>query len=131
MGLMPGMRVVGVFPRRFDADLAIARLDSAGIEAVVLSDTNPETGDLSLGARGFRVAVRDEIADDAETVLSGEDPVAEAEIDELDALFHSRRFADRPTWVRWGTVAVLAGMGGPVLIAALFQLEWLIDAIFP
>ncbi len=131
MGLMPGMRVVGVFPRRFDADLAIARLDSAGIEAVVLSDTNPETGDLSLGARGFRVAVRDEIADDAETVLSGEDPVAEAEIDELDALFHSRRFADRPTWVRWGTFAVLAGMGGPVLIAALFQLEWLIDAIFP
>lgn len=131
MGLMPGMRVVGVFPRRFDADLAIARLESAGIEAVVLGDINPETGSAPLGSRGFRVAVRDEIADDAETVLSGEDPATNAEIDELDALFHSRRFRDRPTWVRWGTIAVLAAMAGPVVLAALLQLEWLVDAIFP
>ena len=75
MSLMPDMRVVGVFNRRFDADLAVARLESAGIESVILSDTNPETGSLSLGAGGFRVAVKEEIADDASTVLHGEDPV--------------------------------------------------------
>ena len=131
MSLMPGMRVVGIFPRRFDADLAIARLESAGIEAVILSDTNPETGNLPLGSRGFRIAVRDEIAEDASTVLSGEDPATTAEIDDLDALYHSRRFRDRPTWVRWSTIAVLTAMGGPVLLALLFQLEWVIDGIFP
>ena len=85
MSLMPGMRVVGIFPRRFDADLAIARLESAGIEAVILSDTNPETGNLPLGSRGFRIAVRDEIAEDASTVLSGEDPATTAEIDDRGA----------------------------------------------
>ncbi len=131
MSLMPGMRVVGIFPRRFDADLAVARLESAGIEGVILSDTNPETGNLSLGARGYRVAVRYEIAEDASTVLSGEDPATTAEIDELDALYHARRFQDRPTWVRWSTIAVLAAMGGPVLLALMFQLEWLVDGVFP
>ena len=131
MSLMPGMRVVGVFPRRFDADLAIARLESAGIEGVILSDTNPETGDMALGARGYRIVVRDEIADDATTVLNGEDPARTAEVDELDALFHSRRFRDRPTLVRWGTIAVLVAMGGPVVFAALIQLEWLVDGLFP
>lgn len=128
---MPGMRIVGVFPRRFDADLAVARLESAGIEAVILSDTNPETGDLSLGGRGFRVAVRDEIAEDASVVLTGEDPTASAEVDELDAWFHTRRFRDRPTWIRWATVAVLAAMAGPVVLALLLQVEWLVDALFP
>ena len=131
MSLMPGMRVVGIFPRRFDADLAVARLESAGIEAVILSDTNPETGNLPLGAKGYRIAVRDEIAGDASTVLTGEDPAATAEIDELDAMYHSRRFQDRPKWIRWGTIAVLAAMGGPVVLALLFQLEWLVDSIFP
>ncbi|MEM9465405.1 MAG: hypothetical protein AAGA90_08515 [Actinomycetota bacterium] len=131
MSLMPGMRVVGIFPRRFDADLAVARLESAGIEAVILSDTNPETGNLSLGARGYRIAVRDEIAEDASTVLLGEDPSATAEVDELDAIYHSRRFRDRPTWIRWGTIAVLAAMAGPVLLALLLQVEWLVDGVFP
>ena len=131
MGLMPDMRVVGVFNRRFDADLAVARLDSAGIEAVILSDTNPETGSVSLGSKGFRVAVHQEIADDASTVLHGENPAVQAEIDELDMLFHQRRFQDRSTLVRWGTIAVLAAMAGPLVLALLFQLEWLVDAVFP
>ena len=128
---MPDMRVVGVFPRRFDADLAVARLDSAGIEAVIIADTNPETGNVGLGGRGYRVAVREEIAEDAATVLNGENPAAQAEIDELDMLFHQRRFADRSALVRWGTIAVLAAMAGPVVIALLFQMEWLVDAVFP
>ena len=128
---MPNMRVVGVFNRRFDADLAVARLESAGIESVVLSDTNPETGNLSLGARGFRVAVHQEIAEDASVVLHGEEPAVQAEIDELDAAFYERRFADRPAWIRYGTYAVLAALAGPIAIVALVEIGWLVRGLFP
>lgn len=131
MGLVPGMRVVAVYHRRFDADLAVALLGSAGIDAVVVGDTNPETGDLSLSARGFSVAVREALAEDAAGVLTADDPVARREIDELDAMYHRRRFADRSTLVRYGTYAVLAAMAGPLVIAALIQAEWLIDGLFP
>lgn len=119
---MPGMRVVGVYNRRFDADLAVAMLESAGIESVIVSDTNPETGTVSLSATGYRVAVRDEISEDASTLLAA-DPFEAAERD--------RRFADRPTFVRWGTYAVLAAMAGPIIVLALIEAEWLIDALFP
>jgi len=125
------MRVVAAFPRRFDADLAIAQLESAGIEAVVLSDTNPGTGDASLGASGFRIAVRHEIADDALTVLAGDGRATSPSADGLDVGSGPRRFGDRPAWIRWATIAALAAMAGPPLIAALFQLEWLIDGLFP
>ena len=131
MGLVPGMRVVAVYHRRFYADLAVALLGSAGIDAVVVGDTNPETGDLSLSARGFSVAVREALAEDAAGVLTADDPVARREIDELDAMYHRRRFADRSTLVRYGTYAVLAAMAGPLVIAALIQAEWLIDGLFP
>ncbi|MEO0493573.1 MAG: hypothetical protein AAF081_09170 [Actinomycetota bacterium] len=131
MGLMPNMRVVGVFNRRFDADLAVARLESAGIESVILSDTNPETGNLSLGARGFRVAVHQEIAEDAAVVLNGEDPTVQAEIDELDLAFYERRFADRPAWIRYATWAVLAAMAGPIAVVALIEVGWLVRGLFP
>jgi len=131
MSLMPGMRVVAAFPRRFAADLAIAQLESAGIEAVVLSDTNPETGDAALGASGFRIAVRHEIADDALTVLAGDGRAPSPSADGLDVGSGPRRFGDRPAWIRWATIAALAAMAGPPLIAALFQLEWLIDGLFP
>ena len=46
-------------------------------------------------------------------------------------MFHTRRFRDRPTWIRWATVAVLVAMAGPVVIVLLLQLEWLIDGLFP
>ena len=109
----------------------MALLGSAGIDAVVVGDTNPETGDLSLSARGFSVAVREASAEDAAGVLTADDPVARREIDELDAMYHRRRFADRSTLVRYGTYAVLAAMAGPLVIAALIQAEWLIDGLFP
>ena len=122
MGLMPGMRVVGVYNRRFDADLAVAMLDSAGIEAVIVGDLNPETGAASLAVDGFRVAVREEISEDASTLLAAE-AFEEAQLE--------RRFADRPTFVRWGTYTVLAAMAGPIVVLALIEAEWLIDALFP
>ena len=122
MGLMPGMRVVGVYNRRFDADLAVAMLDSAGIEAVIVGDLNPETGAASLAVDGFRVAVREEISEDASTLLAAE---------AFEEVHRERRFADRPTFVRWGTYTVLAAMAGPIVALALIEAEWLIDALFP
>ena len=70
---------------------AIAQLESAGIEAVVLSDTNPETGDAALGASGFRIAVRHEIADDALTVLAGDGRAPSPSADGLDVGSGPRR----------------------------------------
>jgi len=131
MGLMPGMRVVGEYNRRFDADLAVAMLESAGIESVIVGDTNPETGNASLSAGGFKVAVREEVGEDAVTVLASDESVARAEIDALDAAYHRRRFGDRPSLVRYGTYAVLAAMAGPIVIAAIIHAEWLIDGLFP
>lgn len=131
MGLVPGMHVVAVYNRRFDADLAVAVLGSAGIEAVVVGDSNPETGDVSLSSRGFSVAVSEEVVEDAAEVLATDDPVARTEIDELDTMYHRRRFADRSGLVRYGTYAVLAAMAGPLVIAALIEVEWLIDGLFP
>ena len=125
------MRVVGVFNRRFDADLAVARLESAGIEATILSDTNPETGTLGLGAKGFRVVVHHEIAEDATSVLHGAAPAVQAGSDELDAGIDERRFADRPPWIRYGTYAVLAALAGPIAIVALVEIGWLVGGLFP
>ena len=39
--------------------------------------------------------------------------------------------ASRAMPVSYLTAAVLAAMGGPVVLALLFQLEWLGDSIFP
>lgn len=127
------MRVVGVFNRRFDADLAIAKLKSAGIRGVVVADTNPETGNASLAADGFRVAVRREVESDAIDVLAAEDPgaAAQSEIDELDALYHRRRFSDRSKWIRYATWAVLLGVVGPILVTGLIEAGWLVDSLFP
>lgn len=119
---MPGMSVVGVYNRRFDADVAVAALDSAGIEAVIVGDTNPETGNASLASWGFKVVVRDEISEDAYAVLTA---------DEFDTSTRDRRFADRSPLVRWGTYSVLAAMAGPIIALALIEAEWLIDALFP
>ena len=116
------MSVVGEYNRRFDADLAVAMLDSAGIEAVIVSDTNPETGNASLSAGGYQVVVRDEIREDATELLAAE---------HFDDEEHDRHFTDRPTFVRWGTYAVLAAMAGPVVVMAIIEAEWLIDKLFP
>ncbi|MGB1630310.1 MAG: hypothetical protein ACPHIC_05195 [Acidimicrobiales bacterium] len=122
MGLVPGMRVVGEYNRLFDAELAVAMLDSAGIDATIVSDTNPETGNVSLSAGGHRVVVRAEIGEDACAVLAA-DPVEDIE--------RQRHFADRPPFIRWGVYLVLAAMAGPLVVLALVEAEWLIDSLFP
>ena len=59
---LPGMRVVGLYPLRFDADLAVAILDNAGIEGVVIDDAHAESAGFGR-TEGYAVAVRSEIAE--------------------------------------------------------------------
>jgi len=123
------MSVVAKYPLRFDADLAIAMLGDAGIEGVVIGDAHSESAGFGR-VDGFAVAVRNEIAEDAHVVLTN-DQRPDSEADALDRAYHHRSFADRPTWVRYGTYAVLAALAGPVAIAATFQAWWLLDGFFP
>lgn len=121
--------MVGRYPLRFDAELAVALLDGAGIRSVLLGDTTPE-GPVIGDAVGYEVAVRSETAADAAALLAGDRPDSE-EINAMDSQFYMRRFADRPAWVRWGTYALIGSVAGPLLLAALVQLGWLTSGLFP
>lgn len=124
---LPGMRVVGEYPTRFDADLAAARLWESGLESTVLSQNWAPPHDID---RIFHLVVRNEVADHASEVLTGGLP-HDHEADVLDAQFHHRRFEDRPTWVRWATWTALAALAGPLVLMALFQGLYLLDRVFP
>ncbi|MBT5140980.1 MAG: hypothetical protein HOH36_06795 [Acidimicrobiaceae bacterium] len=126
---LPGMSVIGKYPLRFDADLAVAMLGDTGIEGVVIGDASSESAGFGR-VDGFAVAVRNEIAKDAQVVLT-HDQTEDREGDALDRAYHHRSFADRPTWVRYSTYSVLAALAGPATIAALFQAWWLLDSFFP
>ena len=127
---LPGMQVVGEFTTRFDADLAAARLWESGLESTVLGDPSYSVAPHHVVERIFRLVVRAEVADHATEVLSGGLP-PDQEAEQLDAMFHHRRFQDRPTWVRWSTWAVLAAVAGPLLVLVTFQALWLLDRLFP
>jgi hypothetical protein len=122
------MSVVGEYTTRFDADLAAAQLSDQGLESTVLSGHLSWPHDLL--SRVWRLVVRDEVAEHAQAVL--DDGLApDPEVEALDALYHHRRFADRPAWVRWTTVAILAAVAGPLVLSAVVQLVLLLDRLFP
>ena len=118
------------FGSRFDADLARARLWEAGLEAAVLGDPAHGVAPHHVTERVFSLVVRDEVVEHAREVLGGDVP-PNAEAEALDRQFHQRRFADRPPWVRWMTWALIAAFVGPVAIAALLQLVWILRGLFP
>ena len=124
------MRVIGEYTTRFDADLAAARLADSGLESTVLGDPSYSVAPHHVVERTFRLVVRDEVADHASEVLTGSVP-RDAEAEALDALYHHRRFADRPTWIRWATVALLLAFAGPLVITAALQGLYLLDRLFP
>lgn len=128
MAPLPGMRVVGEYPTRFDADLAAAQLHDCGLESTVLSTDWAAPHDAV--QQVYRLIVRDEVADDANEVLAGGLP-PDPEADALDAWFHQRRFADRPTWVRWATILALAALAGPLVLLAGSEVVYLIERLFP
>jgi hypothetical protein len=78
----------------------------------------------------FHLVVRDEVAEHARSILAG-DRGPDPEADALDQLFHRHRFADRPAWVRWATWILLVAVAGPVALAGLLQLFWILRGLFP
>lgn len=127
---LPGRSIVAEYGSRFDADLGRARLAEAGLESVVMGDPAHHVAPHHMTDRVFQLVVMDEIVDHARSILTDDRP-ADTEADELDAAFHQRRFADRPLWIRRTTVLLLITFIGPVALAALFQLLWLLRGLFP
>lgn len=127
---LPGRSVVGEYYSRFDADLARAVLTEAGLEAAILGDPAHAVAPHLVTERVFQLVVRDEIAEHAIDVLADQAP-EDPEADALDARFHQRRFRDRPTWMRWMSIALMTSLVGPIALAALLQLGWLTRGLFP
>jgi hypothetical protein len=122
--------VIAEYGTRFDADVGRARLTEAGLESVVLGDPAHSVAPHHVTERGFQLVVRDEIADHARSVLTDDLP-NDTEAAALDAAFFQRRFADRPTWVRWSTWAVGLAIIGPTAFAATILVFWVIRGLFP
>ena len=127
---LPGMAVVAEYTTRFEADVASARLTESGLESAVLGDPSHSVAPHHVVERGFRLVVRDEVAELAGEILSGDEP-SNPEADELDAWFHQHRFADRPRWIRWATMAVLLGVAGPLVLSVALQALYLMVQLFP
>lgn len=126
---LPGMVPIAEFPSRWDAQLAVARLRQAGLEAALIGDPAAEVAPHHVTHRVTIVVVRAEVADEASEMLGveGHDEWAE----HLDSIYHQRRFADRPQWVRWATWILLVAVPGPFVVAGLV-LGWRIArSLFP
>lgn len=126
---LPGMVPVAEYPNRWEADVAAARLREAGYEATVLIDPATEVAPHHITYRGAMVVVRAEAADAAAELLGTERPDPEAE--RLDAAFHSKRFADRPGWVRLLTWTLIIAIPVPIAISGLILLWTALGSIFP
>lgn len=111
------MSVVGEYPSRLGADLAWALLFEAGYESTILGDAAYSIAPHHVVERSFRVAVRTEVADIAVSLLTDGRP-PDTEADELDSIVHMHRFADRPKWIRWSTILLLAAFAGPTILVA-------------
>ncbi len=127
---LPGMSVVGEYTSRFEADVAAARLLESGLESTVLGDPSYSIAPHHVVERLFQRVVRDELADHAGDVLTdGRAP--DHEVDALDALFHHRRFADRPPWIRWATWSLVIAFPGVLALSALVLVVALLVRAFP
>jgi hypothetical protein len=127
---LPGRTVVAEYGTRFDADVGRALLSDAGLESVVLGDPAYSVAPHHVTERGFRLVVRDEIAEHARRVLTDDLP-PDTEAADLDAAFYQRRFADRPTWVRGATWALGLAFIGPIVATALIIAVSIVRGLFP
>ena len=109
--------------------MAAARLLEAGYEAVVIFDPATDVAPHHVTERLAVLVVRSEVADPAAAVLGLERPDLEAE--SLDAAFHQRRFADRPTWVRYLTWALVIAIPGPFAVVGLWLMWTALQSLFP
>ena len=124
------MSIVGEYNSKFDADLAVAMLTDAGLEGAVMADPAHSVAPHLVTDPGFRVVVREEVAEDARELLGhGVEP--NKEIQALEAAYHHRRFADRPRWIRWLGWSVFWGFPGTVLYFCALIGYQLLQGLFP
>ena len=124
------MSIVGEYNSKFDADLAVAMLSDAGLEGAVMADPAHSVAPHLVTDPGFRVVVREEVAEDARELL-GHDAEPDEEIQAMEAAYFYRRFADRPRWFRWAGWAVFWGIPGTVLIFVALIAYTLLQGLFP
>lgn len=127
---LSGMSVVGEFDSKFDADLAVAMLSDAGLEGAVMADPAHSIAPHLVTDPGFWVVVRKEVAEDARELL-GHGVERDREIQALEAAYHHRRFADRPTWIRWAAWSVFWAIPGTFIVAGALILYSLTEGLFP
>lgn len=120
---------VAEFPSRWEAQVAVARLEQAGIEAALIGDPADQVAPHHVTERMVMVVVREEVVEDAFDVLAvdGVDRWSE----QMDATFHQRRFADRPAWVRYSTWSLILAIPAPLALVAVYLLYRAADGIFP
>ena len=126
---IPGMVPIAEYSSRWEADVAAARLLEAGYEATVIFDPATDVAPHHVTERLAVLVVRTEVADPAAAVLGLERPDLEAE--RLDAAFHQRRFADRPTWVRYLTWTLVIAIPGPFAVVGLWLTWTALRSLFP
>ena len=126
---LPGMVPVAEFPNRWEAQVAVARLEQAGIEAAVIGDPADQVAPHHVTERVVIVVVREEVADDAFDVLAVDG--ADRWSEQMDATFHQRRFADRPAWIRYSTWALILAIPTPLVIVAGYLIIRVLSGIFP
>lgn len=127
---LSGMSVVGEFDSKFDADLAVAMLTDAGLEGVVMADPAHSVAPHLVTDHGFRVVVREEVAEDARELLEHGTERNE-EIQALEASYHRRRLADRPAWIRMSAWTVFWAVPGTFLVAGALFAYALLRGLFP
>lgn len=126
---LPGMIPVAEFPSRWEAQVAIARLEQAGIEATMIGDPADQVAPHHVTERMVTVVVREEMVDDAVDVLTVDG--ADDWTEEMDSAFHERPFAERPKWIRYATWALILAIPTPLVITATYLLYRLTVGLFP
>ncbi|MGI9602220.1 MAG: hypothetical protein ACR2QE_10070 [Acidimicrobiales bacterium] len=125
---LPGMVAIAEFGSRFAADLASARLTHVGIDSAVLGDPASTVAPHHVTERWFSVCVREEAADEAREALA--DEVETPAGDDHDAPF-SRRFRDRPGWIRALTWALIIAIPVPILLSLVLVVFQALRSLFP
>ncbi len=117
----PVTMTVAEFGSRFDADLAVAKLKSAGIAAMTRNDPAASIAPHLVTDRVFSIVVTADTAEEARRVLDQPDTIGRAgtpTADELDAQFYVQGFRYRPPWIRRTTLLLLIAFAGPVALTA-------------
>lgn len=121
------MSTIRVFGTKFEADTAKALLANNDIDSEVYGDPAYSVAPHHVTEPGFDLMVLDGEVDRALEVLG---PVS-ADVDELEAAYYHRRFADRPTWIKVGTYALILAVIVPVAWLGLKVVFQVATSIFP